>query len=58
MWADAQRKSMRVKLTTVAVALVQFALAYLVALPIFVLFKLARKLLRRDRRGQLSANSP
>jgi riboflavin transporter FmnP len=49
---------MRVKLATVAVALVQFVLAYFVALPIFLLFKLARTLLRRDRRGQLSAKSP
>jgi hypothetical protein len=48
----------RLKLATVGVAVVQFALAYFVALPIFLLFKLARTLLRRDRRAQLSAKSP
>jgi riboflavin transporter FmnP len=54
--ADAQRPSMSVKLATVAVALVQFVLAYLVALPIFLLFKLARRLLRRG--AQLPPRSP
>jgi hypothetical protein len=49
---------MKVKLAAGAVAVVQFAVAYFVALPIFLLFKLARALLRRDRRAQLSAKSP
>ena len=54
--ADAARPSISVKLATGAVAFVQFALAYLVALPLFLLYKLARTLLRRG--AQLPPGSP
>jgi hypothetical protein len=43
---------MSIKLSTLTAAVVQFTVAYLVALPIFLLFKLARTLLRRPRRGR------
>ena len=45
------RRSGLGNLSALAVAFVHYALAYLVAMPIFVLFELVRWLLRRNRRG-------